>query len=121
MIPVKPPASVRHLLVCTNVREPDAPKPSCGRHGGAELRDALKKRVKEAGLKGRLKVTAVGCLDYCPAEGVAVGFYPENTFHIVDAESDAEALWEALIEGVAGSTPSGSSSTPSSGGSSGAG
>ncbi len=96
MIPVKPPASVRHLLVCTNVREPGAPKPSCGHHGAVELREDLKRRVKAAGLKGPLKVTAVGCLDYCPNEGVAIGFYPENEFLIVDAEADRDAVWEKL-------------------------
>jgi predicted metal-binding protein len=100
MTPVKPPNTHRHLLVCTNVREPGASKPSCGHHGAIELRERLKKDVKHAGLKGTLKVTAVGCLDYCPAEGVAVGFYPENAFYVVDAEEDVQALWAKLTAGL---------------------
>lgn len=100
MNPVNPPCSFRHLLVCTNVRDPDSPKPSCGRHGGVELREALKRRVKEAGLKGALKVTASGCLDFCPAEGVAVGFYPENSFFVADAATEADSIWELLVAGV---------------------
>lgn len=100
MDPVKPPCSVRHLLVCTNVREPGSPKPSCGRHGGVELREALKREVKERGLKGRVKVTASGCLDYCPAEGVALGYYPENAFFVADAHTEREAVWARLVDGV---------------------
>lgn len=99
MTPVKPPASVRHLLVCTNDRDPAKGKPACARNGGIELREELKKRVKLGGLKGPLKVTASGCLDYCPAEGVAIGFYPENTFHICGAD-EVERVWEMLTEGV---------------------
>lgn len=100
MDPVRPPASLRHLLVCTNVREPGSPKPSCGRHGGIELREELKRAVKERGLKGALKVTASGCLDFCPNEGVALGFYPENTFYVVDPVADRDAVWAKLIEGA---------------------
>ena len=100
MQPVKPPCTTRHLLVCTNARPPGAPKPSCGHHGAIALRDELKRAVKEAGLKGALKVTATGCLDYCPAQGVAVGFYPEDAHYIVDAEADRAALWSALTAGL---------------------
>jgi predicted metal-binding protein len=99
MQPVKPPASIRHLLVCTNERDPATGKPSCGLHGSPALREQLKKAVKERGLKGRLKVTAVGCLDYCPAQGVAVGFYPENEFFIADLD-EIDALWARLTDGV---------------------
>ena len=100
MTPVKPPCTHRHLLVCTNVRPDGSPKPSCGRQGGVELREALKIRVKDAGLKGVVKVTAAGCLDYCPAEGVVVGFYPDGDYLIAEAATEADALWARLIEGL---------------------
>jgi predicted metal-binding protein len=96
MDPVKPPCTQRHLLVCTHQRDANGPKPSCGAHGGQALRDALKLRVKAAGLKGQVKVTATGCLDYCPAEGIAVGFYPDDEHYIVDS-GEQDALWERLV------------------------
>jgi predicted metal-binding protein len=96
---IKPPCTHRHLLICTNSRPPGAPKPSCGHHGAAALREDLKKAVREAGYKGALKVTATGCLDVCPAAGVAVSFYPDDSHFIVEAQADREALWQMLTAG----------------------
>lgn len=54
------------VFVCTNVRE-EAGRVSCSGHGrcGAQLRDRLKAEVKARGLKGRVRVSASGCLDFC--------------------------------------------------------
>lgn len=98
---LKRPWSHRHLLVCTNARDPATGKASCGMNGAAALRDALKKTVKERGLKGTVMVTATGCLDICPSEGCAVAFYPEAEFFLSDTDAPAaEALLEKLVEGV---------------------
>lgn len=99
--PIPPPCDTRHLLICTNQRDPATGKPSCGMNGSVRLREQLKIAIKKGGLKGRVKATATGCLDYCPSEGCVVGFYPENTWEIVSTdEASGEALFAKLTEGV---------------------
>ncbi len=99
--PVSPPYAHRHLLVCTNERDPATGKPSCGMNGSGRLREQVKVAVKAAGLKGRVKVTGTGCLDFCPAEGCVVAFYPENTWEIVPTdEASAVELFERLKAGL---------------------
>jgi predicted metal-binding protein len=59
-------ARFEHLLfVCTHERDADSSKPSCGRRGGKELLAALKEEVVAHKLKGRVRVVASGCLDFC--------------------------------------------------------
>ena len=99
--PVPPPSDTRHLLICTNQRDPATGKPSCGMNGSVRLREQLKIAIKQSGLKGRVKATATGCLDYCPAEGCVVGFYPENTWNIVATdEASGVDLFERLKAGL---------------------
>lgn len=93
---LKRPWQKRHLLVCTNARDPSTGKPSCGMNGALSLRDTLKKTVKERGLKGTVMVTGTGCLDICPAAGCAVAFYPEAEFFL--AETDQTAADELLAK-----------------------
>jgi (2Fe-2S) ferredoxin len=54
------------ILVCTNARKPGE-RVSCAGEGfcGARLRDALKDEAAKRGLKGRVRVSASGCLDLC--------------------------------------------------------
>lgn len=100
---VPPPYAHRHLLVCTNARDPSTGKPSCGMNGGLRLREQLKVAVKERGLKGKVKVTGTGCLDYCPASGCVVAFYPENEWAITDTDAPAaDALLARLVDGLPG-------------------
>lgn len=96
MTPAKPPYTTRQALICTHVRDPDSPKPSCGRNGGAELRETLKKTLKERGLKGTYVATATGCMDLCPAHAVTVAFQPEGEFYTV-AAGDADVVLERLL------------------------
>ncbi|MFZ5481799.1 MAG: (2Fe-2S) ferredoxin domain-containing protein [Myxococcota bacterium] len=98
--PVPRPYIRRQLLVCTNKRDPSTGKPSCGMHGSIELRERLKAEIKARGLKREVLVTGTSCLDYCPAEGCTVAFYPEGEFAIVNiTPEDEKALLEKLIEG----------------------
>lgn len=83
----------RHIFVCTNQREPDAPRGSCGAKGSAEIRDRLKQMVKEAGLKSVVRINASGCLDACEFGPVAVS-YPDGRWygdlHVADCEQFME-------------------------------
>jgi predicted metal-binding protein len=83
------------MLVCTNRRDPSAPKPSCGNNGGAELRERLKVAIKERGLKGTVIVTSTGCMDICPADACLVAFQPEGEFALVSGRPEED---EALVE-----------------------
>jgi predicted metal-binding protein len=98
--PIKPPYTVRQVLVCTNLRDPSTGKPSCGLNGANALRDRLKKTVKERGLKGRLMVTGTSCLDICPAQGGVVVYYPENDWQLTETEPEVdEAILARALEG----------------------
>lgn len=100
-VAVKPPFSVRQVLVCTNVRDPASGKPSCGRNGGIELREKLKVAVKKLGVKGQVIVTASGCVDFCPASGCAVGMHPENEWSVQETDEAAgDSLLERILQGT---------------------
>ncbi len=54
------------VFVCTNARE-EGERVSCAHGGrpGAQIRDLLKARAAALGLKGRVRVSASGCMDLC--------------------------------------------------------
>lgn len=85
----------RHLFVCTNERA--SGKPACGRRGGVELVAAVQRCLIERGSAAR--VTACGCLGPC-FDGPNAVVYPDAIWYSELAESDAEALAEALVTGV---------------------
>ncbi len=50
------PGFSHHLFVCLNEREKSASRGSCGQEHAQKLRSALKDAVKDAGLKGTVRV-----------------------------------------------------------------
>ena len=92
----------RHLLfVCTNTRDPNDPKGCCASKGSKQLLDRLKALTAEHGLKGQVRVTSSGCLDYC-AKGCAVVVFSEGlpkpeTWYTRLIPNDADALFEQHI------------------------
>lgn len=97
----RPPYTLRHLVVCTNQRDPSTGKPSCGMNGSVQLRERLKAAVKAKGLKGQVLVTGSSCLGYCPPQGCAVGILPEGEWGIVDVTPEDEAeLLRRITEGA---------------------
>ena len=87
------------VFVCTNVREDG--RTACGNpgRGGKELCEALKNGVKEAGLKGAVRVARSGCLDLC-AQGPNVFLYPEGEWLSGVSPQDAPAILEKLSSGL---------------------
>ena len=93
------PRPDRVLFVCTNVRPPDG-KESCGGHNGsAELAAALRREVKERGLKGPLRVSTTSCLGPCDGGAHAV-VIPENTWYAGLTAADAPELVDHLAAGT---------------------
>ena len=91
----------RLVLVCNLCRPEGAPKPSCGHHGGEELRTWLKEQLLERGQWGTVRVVTASCLDFCPKEGITVsiqGAEGEPMTVIVDGLSDREALLGRITE-----------------------
>lgn len=73
------------FLVCTNQR-PDG-KPCCLERGSEAIKERLKAEVKARGLKGRVRVSASGCLDQC-SFGPNIFVFPEGIWHLGVQESD---------------------------------
>jgi (2Fe-2S) ferredoxin len=86
----------RHLFVCTNQRDPSDPRGCCGAKGSESLRRLFKDEIKKAGLKGRVRANAAGCLDYC-AMGPTVVVYPEGTWYFVDTPDDVNEIVQQHI------------------------
>ncbi len=95
-------ARFEHLVfVCTNEREPTDPRSACRSRGGGETLERLKGLVRDAGLKGRVRVVGCGCLDAC-ATGPTVlvqsrGALGETWYEKVSA-ADAEELVQTHLQ-----------------------
>ena len=93
------PGFAHHLFVCLNERDKSAPRGSCGQEHAQKLRSALKDAVKEAGLKGTVRVNEAGCLNQCEHAAVVV-VYPEAIWYGFVHPRDAEEIvQEHLIRG----------------------
>ena len=81
------PKFKKHIFVCENQRESGA---CCGSQG-AEIREALKKRIKEKGASGQIRVCRSGCLDVC-SEGPNVLLMPDNAWFKGVSLKDVEEI-----------------------------
>ena len=86
----------RHVFVCENRRAEDNPKGCCAAKGASEVRDRLKKLAHDAGLKGRVRINAAGCLDQC-ARGVTVVVYPEAVWYGGVTLADVDELFREHV------------------------
>lgn len=86
----------RHIFVCTNQRDPSDPRGCCGAKGSETLRLLFKEEIKKAGLKGKVRANAAGCLDYC-AMGPTVVVYPEGTWYFIDTPDDVKEIVQRHI------------------------
>jgi (2Fe-2S) ferredoxin len=88
----------RHVFVCTNERPPDHPRGCCLAKGSLELRDYMKSRAKELGIK-RVRINTSGCLDRCEL-GPSVVIYPEGVWYRPTTKADIDEILQThLIEG----------------------
>lgn len=92
------PPLERHVFVCTNRRDPGNPKGCCAEKGSDEVRDRLKELVAQAGLKGKVRINAAGCLDQC-AHGVTIVVYPEGVWYGHVTPDDTQEIFDSHIAG----------------------
>jgi len=87
-----------HVFVCTNEREPGHPRGCCKEKGSVDLRDYMKAKVKELGIKN-VRINNAGCLDRCEL-GPNMVIYPEGVWYrATNFEEVDEVLQKHLIEG----------------------
>jgi (2Fe-2S) ferredoxin len=88
----------RHVFCCTNTRPPGHPRGCCMEKGSEKLRNYLKARAKEAGLKD-VRINAAGCLDRCEL-GPTMVIYPEGVWYTYRNTADLDEILQThLIEG----------------------
>ncbi len=88
----------RHVFCCVNERAADHPRGCCKAKGSQALRDYMKNRAKELGIK-RVRINNSGCLDRCEL-GPTMVVYPEGVWYSCATEEEIdEVLRVHLIEG----------------------
>lgn len=91
------------IFVCTNRREPGE-RICCAEGGGCELRDTLKEMVKARGFKGKVRVSASGCMDKCE-DGPNVMLFPENIWLSGVHASDLQPILDAVVRSLETGSP----------------
>ncbi|PWS38560.1 ferredoxin [Falsiroseomonas bella] len=93
-----PPYFRAHVFVCCNRRPDGHRRGSCAARGSEELRDYMKARAKEIGLRG-VRVNSAGCLDRCEF-GPTMVVYPEGIWYSPRSREDVDEILQAhLIAG----------------------
>ncbi|MHB8145829.1 MAG: hypothetical protein ACYDGM_01035 [Vulcanimicrobiaceae bacterium] len=87
---------------CYKLRIPDETPDVARRIGTFNLRDWLKKRLKEAGYGKRIRAISTGCLDVCAKGLVTVCIMPQHADGqtetlILDPIEEREALYAHII------------------------
>lgn len=83
------PKFQKHIFVCGNQRPPGSVRGCCDPEGKAALQKLFKDKLKERGLKGKVRANQSGCLDQCE-HGPTVVVYPEAVWygHVTPADVD---------------------------------
>jgi len=84
-----------HVFCCVNEREEGHPRGCCRDKGSAELRDYMKARAKELGLR-RVRINQSGCLDRCEL-GPTVVIYPDGIWYTCRSKEDVDEILETHV------------------------
>ena len=71
----------KHIFICTNERDENSLRKSCGSCGGLDLRKDLVRMINDSGLKGKVRANKSGCLDVCE-QGPAMVIYPSGFWYL---------------------------------------
>ena len=86
-----PPLHFRsHVFCCTNQRPPGHERGCCMDKGGERLRNRMKQRAQELGLKD-VRINGAGCLDRCE-HGPCIVIYPEGVWYAPQNDADIEEI-----------------------------
>ena len=87
-----------HVFVCTNERPAGHPRGCCKAKGSEKLRDYMKARAKELGLKD-VRINTAGCLDRCEL-GPTMVIYPEGIWYRPTSKADIDEILQThMIDG----------------------
>jgi len=86
-----------HVFVCGNRRPDGHERGCCASKGSEKLRDYMKVRAKELGLK-TVRINQSGCLDRCELGPCAV-IYPEGVWYRLDSREAVDRVIEIHIVG----------------------
>ena len=84
-----------HVFCCLNERAPDHPRGCCRAKGSEALRDYMKARAKELGLR-RVRINVAGCLDRCEL-GPSMVIYPEGVWYHYRSREDVDEILETHL------------------------
>jgi len=84
-----------HVFFCTNRREDGHERGCCAEKDSQELRDYMKAKAKEMGLK-RVRINSSGCLDRCE-KGPSVLIYPEGVWYSCATKEDVDEVLETHV------------------------
>jgi (2Fe-2S) ferredoxin len=87
-----------HVFCCTNQREAGHKRGCCADKGASELRDYMKAKVKDLGIR-KTRINTAGCLDRCEL-GPCMVIYPEGVWYACQTKADIdEVISEHLQHG----------------------
>ncbi|HEX2865634.1 MAG TPA: (2Fe-2S) ferredoxin domain-containing protein [Ignavibacteriales bacterium] len=86
----------KHIFVCENKRPEGHPRGCCFDKGSPDIREKLKKRLKELGLSHLVRANTSGCLDACEF-GPSMVIYPEQVWYGGVREEDVEEIIQSHI------------------------
>lgn len=87
----------KHLFICNNQRKSDDPRGCCSSRGSLDLLDYAKGRVKDLGLKGKVRINKAGCLDACEY-GPSMVVYPDDIWYSPQTKEDMEEILQEHIQ-----------------------
>ncbi len=91
-----------HIFVCCNRRADGHKRGSCAASGSEALRDYMKARARELGLKD-VRINQAGCLDRCEY-GPTMVIYPEGIWYSPKTREDVDEILAAHL-GAGGRVP----------------
>ncbi len=97
---------LKQLFVCVNKREQG--KSCCADKQGELIRDTLKAYVNDHGLKGKVRVSGSGCVDFCE-QGANIMVYPDYKWYSFVTPADLDRVIEAELKPLLPPVDAGSS------------
>jgi len=85
-----------HVFACVNERPAEHPRGSCMARGAMLLRNYMKGRADQLGLKN-VRINQSGCLDRCEL-GPVIVIYPEGIWYAPRTREDIDEILEVHLK-----------------------